>query len=176
MLSNLGNLFIFASILVSLTLIYNSIKEVNLNNNLISRNILNLSLFQIITVILSFITLLLAFIFSDFSLINVYENSHTAKPLIYKISGVWGNHEGSLLLWILILSLFSFLFLNFNKSNNKKFVLLTVIIQNILSLGFLIFLLTNSNPFAELYPVPKEGLGLNPILQDPALAIHPPVL
>tara|TARA_Y100001970_G_scaffold31517_1_gene39207 strand:+ start:9753 stop:11651 length:1899 start_codon:yes stop_codon:yes gene_type:complete len=176
MLSNLGNLFIFASILVSLTLIYNSIKEVNLNNNLISRNILNLSLFQIITVILSFITLLLAFIFSDFSLINVYENSHTAKPLIYKISGVWGNHEGSLLLWILILSLFSFLFLNFNKSNNKKFVLLTVIIQNILSLGFLIFLLTNSNPFAELYPVPKEGLGLNPILQDPALAIHPPLL
>ena len=176
MLSNFGNLFIFASILVSLTLIYNSIKEVNLNNNLISRNILNLSLFQIITVILSFITLLLAFIFSDFSLINVYENSHTAKPLIYKISGVWGNHEGSLLLWILILSLFSFLFLNFNKSNNKKFVLLTVIIQNILSLGFLIFLLTNSNPFAELYPVPKEGLGLNPILQDPALAIHPPLL
>jgi cytochrome c-type biogenesis protein CcmF len=94
----------------------------------------------------------------------------------YKIAGTWGNHEGSLLLWVIILTLFSFLFLIFNKNHPKKFRLLTLIIQNILILGFLFFILFNSNPFSSLSPIPSEGLGLNPILQDPALAIHPPLL
>ena len=107
---------------------------------------------------------------------NVYENSHTAKPLLYKISGVWGNHEGSLLLWINVLVLFSFLFFVKNIRTDKKFLLITQIFQNIIILGFFIFLLTTSNPFNRIFPIPQEGLGLNPILQDPALAIHPPLL
>ena len=109
-------------------------------------------------------------------MINVYENSHTTKPLFYKISGVWGNHEGSLLLWINILVLFSFLFLFLNNNKNKKFRILTLIIQNLLISIFFIFLLTNSNPFSKIFPIPNEGMGLNPILQDPILAIHPPLL
>ena len=113
---------------------------------------------------------------SDFSLINVYQNSHTLKPIFYKISGTWGNHEGSLLLWVIILTIFSFLFLITNKNHPKNYRINTLIIQNILILGFLFFILFNSNPFSSLSPIPKEGLGLNPILQDPALAIHPPLL
>jgi cytochrome c-type biogenesis protein CcmF len=120
--------------------------------------------------------LIAAFIISDFSLITVYQNSHSLKPLFYKIAGTWGNHEGSLLLWAIILSIFSFLFLVYNKNHPKKFRLLTLIIQNILILGFLFFILFNSNPFSKISPIPSEGLGLNPILQDPALAIHPPLL
>jgi len=120
--------------------------------------------------------LIAAFIVSDFSLITVYQNSHSLKPLFYKISGTWGNHEGSLLLWTIILSIFSFLFLVYNKNHPKKFRLLTLIVQNILILGFLFFILFNSNPFSRITPIPSEGLGLNPILQDPALAIHPPLL
>jgi cytochrome c-type biogenesis protein CcmF len=125
---------------------------------------------------LSFFTLIVGFIYSDFSLINVYENSHTAKPLFYKIAGTWGNHEGSLLLWVNILVIFSYLFLVFSHKHNKNFRLYTLIFQNILIIGFLFFLLLNSNPFNSIYPPPFEGLGLNPILQDPALAIHPPLL
>jgi cytochrome c-type biogenesis protein CcmF len=120
--------------------------------------------------------LIAAFIVSDFSLITVYQNSHSLKPLFYKIAGTWGNHEGSLLLWAIILSIFSFLFLVYNKNHPKKFRLLTLIIQNILILGFIFFILFNSNPFSKISPIPSEGLGLNPILQDPALAIHPPLL
>ena len=117
-----------------------------------------------------------AFIVSDFSLITVYQNSHSLKPLFYKISGTWGNHEGSLLLWVIILTIFSFLFLIFNKNHSKNYRLYTLIIQNFLILGFLFFIIFNSNPFSSINPIPKEGLGLNPILQDPALAIHPPLL
>ena len=116
------------------------------------------------------------FIISDFSLITVFQNSHTSKPLFYKISGTWGNHEGSLLLWINILVIFSFLFLILNKNLNKSYKAYTLITQNILILGFLLFLLLNSNPFNPVIPIPSEGLGLNPILQDPALAVHPPLL
>ena len=125
---------------------------------------------------ISFFTLVAAFIVSDFSLITVYQNSHSLKPVLYKISGTWGNHEGSLLLWVIILLFFLFLFLVLNKKHPKNFRLLTLIIQNLLILSFLFFILFNSNPFSMISPTPREGLGLNPILQDPALAIHPPLL
>ena len=125
---------------------------------------------------MTFSVLLIGYIFSDFSLINVYENSHTSKPLFYKISGTWGNHEGSLLLWINILVIFSFLFLIINKNKNKNFKIFTIIFQNLLISTFFIFLINNSNPFSSIFPTPNEGMGLNPILQDPALAIHPPLL
>ena len=176
MLSNFGSILVFFILSLSLLIIYNAYLDIKTNNQFIKKSIYSLSLFQITFTILSFCTLVVGFIFSDFSIINVYENSHTAKPLFYKIAGTWGNHEGSLLLWINILVLFSYLFLIFNHKHNKEFRLYTLIFQNFLILGFVIFLLLNSNPFSSIYPVPLEGLGLNPILQDPALAIHPPLL
>ena len=176
MLSNLGTIFVIIALLISFLLIFFSLREFKTNNNLIPGKIFKFSLLQLFFSISSFIILLIAYIFSDFSLVNVYENSHTNKPLFYKISGTWGNHEGSLLLWINILVLFSSLFLFINKNRDKNFKILTLLFQNILIVIFLIFLLSNSNPFSKLFPIPLEGLGLNPILQDPALAIHPPLL
>ena len=125
---------------------------------------------------MSFFTLIIGFVISDFSIITVYQNSHSTKPLFYKIAGTWGNHEGSLLLWINILIIFSYFFFIFNKDSPKKYRIYTLITQNILIIGFLFFLIVNSNPFSPILPIPIEGLGLNPILQDPALAIHPPPL
>ena len=176
MLSKLGILFIIGTLFISLSIIFLTFKELKVIDNLIPSKIYKFSLFQLFFSISSFFILLLAYILSDFSLVNVYENSHSNKPLFYKISGTWGNHEGSLLLWINILVLFSSLFLFLTKNSDKSFKILTLLFQNLLIITFLIFLLTNSNPFSELFPVPLEGLGLNPILQDPALAIHPPLL
>ncbi len=176
MLSELGIIFVSTALLISFALLYFTFIETNNSNNFIPKNIYKLSLFQLIFSVLSFVILLLGYVFSDFSIINVYENSHTTKPLFYKISGTWGNHEGSLLLWINILVLFSFLFLSLNKNKNKNFKIFTLLFQNLLIVVFFIFLLTNSNPFSTIYPIPTEGMGLNPILQDPALAIHPPLL
>ena len=176
MLSNLGNLLLLLSVLFSILIIYNSYKCLNTPNNFIFKSIYQISILQSTSILVCFFTLIGAFLVSDFSLINVYQNSHSLKPIFYKISGTWGNHEGSLLLWVIILSIFSFLFLLFNKKHKKNYRLHTLIIQNLIILGFLFFLLFNSNPFSIIEPIPKEGLGLNPILQDPALAIHPPLL
>ena len=176
MLGNLGIIFSTTALLISLFLIYISLIEIKILDNKISKKIYSLSFTQLTFSVLSFLILLVGYIFSDFSMINVYENSHTTKPFFYKVSGTWGNHEGSLLLWINILVIFSFLFLVFNKSKNKNFKIITLIFQNLLISVFFIFLLTNSNPFSPIIPIPKEGMGLNPILQDPALAIHPPLL
>ena len=96
--------------------------------------------------------------------------------MFYKISGTWGNHEGSLLLWLLVLTLFIFLFLIKSKKQPNNYRVLTLMFQQIIIIGFFIFLIKTSNPFNYIFPTPNEGLGLNPILQDPALAIHPPVL
>ena len=176
MLSNIGNLLLFINILLGLSLIYFSLQGLKSNKNLISARIYKVCIFQSTSIIICFFALIFAFVISDFSLITVYQNSHSLKPIFYKISGTWGNHEGSLLLWVIILTIFSFLFLIYNKNHPKNYRIYTLIIQNILIIGFLFFLLFNSNPFSIISPVPKEGLGLNPILQDPALAIHPPLL
>ena len=176
MLSNIGNFLLFLNVFISILIIYNSYNCLKISNNLIFKKIYNLSIFQSTSILICFFTLISAFLISDFSLINVYQNSHSLKPVFYKISGTWGNHEGSLLLWVIILTIFSFLFLISNNKHPKDYRLYTLIIQNLLILGFLFFILFNSNPFSVVNPVPKEGLGLNPILQDPALAIHPPLL
>ena len=176
MLSNVGNLLLSLNILIGISIIFFSIKSLEDRTDLIGKNIYNLCLFQSTSIITCFFTLIAAFIISDFSLITVYQNSHSLKPIFYKISGTWGNHEGSLLLWAIILTIFSYLFLLINNKHPKRYRIYTLIIQNTLIIGFLIFLLFNSNPFSLILPAPKEGLGLNPILQDPALAIHPPLL
>ena len=132
MLSNIGSILVFLILGLSLLIIYNSYLDIETKNQTIKKGIYKLSLLQITFTILSFLTLIAGYIYSDFSLVNVYENSHTAKPLFYKIAGTWGNHEGSLLLWINILVLFSYLFLIFNYKHNKKFRLYTLIFQNFL--------------------------------------------
>jgi cytochrome c-type biogenesis protein CcmF len=145
--------------------------DTNINSNIVS--ILSVQLFS---VLLSFLCLIYSFIISDFSNETVYNNSHTTKPFFYKISGAWGNHEGSLLLWLLVLTLFIFFFVFYSKKQPIKYRYLTIFFQQIIITGFFLFLIITSNPFSLLFPIPNEGLGLNPILQDPALAIHPPML
>ncbi len=176
MLSNFGNFLVIGSIIFTLSIIYIAFQTIKEKNFQIGKNLVYLSIFQITFIISSFLLLIFAFIFSDFSLLGVYQNSHTSKPIFYKVAGVWGNHEGSLLLWINVMVIFSYLFFVFNNRFNKSYSLYTLLSQNTLILGFLIFLVSNSNPFSKIIPVPLEGLGLNPILQDPALAIHPPLL
>ena len=176
MISIFGNSLIVLILLSTLSIIYfsfNSITSLGIN---ISKKIYHLSLLQVTFVVTCLLTLIVGFIISDFSLTTVFENSHTQKPLIYKIAGTWGNHEGSLLLWITLMVFFNFLFLVYGKKYEKKFMLFSLISQNFLILSFILFLFFTSNPFLLINPAPIEGLGLNPILQDPALAIHPPLL
>jgi len=146
------------------------------NSEILDTKIISFSFLQLFFVIVSFFGLVLSFIVSDFSNETVFNNSHTTKPLFYKITGTWGNHEGSLLLWLLVLTLFIFIFLLRTNKQSTKYKTLTAIFQQVIIIGFFIFLLKTSNPFNYLFPIPEEGLGLNPILQDPALAIHPPIL
>ena len=176
MLSNIGNSILFFNLLLSLSIIYFAFQELKRNYNFINKKIYYISLTQSTLIIICFFTLIAGFLISDFSINAVYQNSHSLKPTFYKISGTWGNHEGSLLLWVIILTIFSFLFLVTNKNHSKKYRVYTLITQNILIIGFIFFILFNSNPFDVIIPTPNEGLGLNPILQDPALAIHPPLL
>ena len=142
----------------------------------INKKIIFFVFLQFLMVVISFLGLIISFVNSDFSNETVFNHSHTTKPLFYKISGTWGNHEGSLLLWLLVLTLFIFLFILKSKEQKKEYKILTLLFQQIIIVGFFIFLFKTSNPFNYIFPVPNEGLGLNPILQDPALAIHPPIL
>ena len=174
--SYLGYYSLILGFILSITLLFYSIFCFKYNSKNISQNIYSILFLQFFIVIISFISLVYSFVSSDFSNQTVYNNSHTTKPLFYKITGTWGNHEGSLLLWLLVLTLFIFLFIIFSKKQPIKYRLLSVFFQQIIIIGFFLFLLLTSNPFNFLFPVPKEGLGLNPILQDPALAIHPPIL
>jgi cytochrome c-type biogenesis protein CcmF len=125
---------------------------------------------------LSFAALVHAYVVSDFSLLNVAENSHSAKPLLYKVTGVWGNHEGSMLLWVLILTLFGALVAVFGGNLPERLKALVLSVQGWIATAFLLFVLTTSNPFLRLASPPAEGNDLNPVLQDIGLAIHPPRL
>jgi len=173
--SFIGYYSLIFGLYISLLIIFFSVKNFN-NSNILDNKILLFSSLQLVLVLVSFLSLVISFVISDFSNETVFNNSHTTKPLFYKITGTWGNHEGSLLLWLLVLTLFIFIFLVKSKNQLKKYRILTVIFQQIIIIGFFIFLIKTSNPFSYLFPIPKEGLGLNPILQDPALAIHPPIL
>jgi len=124
---------------------------------------------------LAFGTLTYAFVGSDFSIMAVANNSHTLKPLVYKISGVWGNHEGSMLLWVLVLALYAALVAGLQRGG-ERLTSGALGVQGLLAAAFLLFILFTSNPFFRLDPAPFEGAGLNPLLQDPGLAMHPPML
>ncbi len=134
------------------------------------------ALAQFSLIVIAFVALMHAYVTSDFSLVNVWENSHSAKPLIYKISGVWGNHEGSMVLWVLILALFGSGVALFGNNLPLELKSRVLAIQGLIGAAFLLFIVATSNPFLRLDPPPIEGNGLNPLLQDPALAFHPPFL
>jgi len=134
------------------------------------------SVAQFLLIGLSFAALTYAYVVSDFSVVNVFENSHTDKPMIYKVSGVWGNHEGSLLLWVTILAAFGWAVTAFGANLPPTLRARVLAVQAMISVGFLLFILLTSNPFLRLDPAPLNGNGLNPLLQDIGLALHPPFL
>ncbi len=173
--SAIGFYSLILGLAMSFPVIFFSIKNFK-DNKILDSKIINFSFLQLLLVIISFLGLIMSFVFSDFSNETVFNNSHTSEPLFYKITGTWGNHEGSLLLWLLVLNLFIFIFLIQSRDLLKNYRILTVLFQQIIIIGFFIFLIDTSNPFNHVFPTPSEGLGLNPILQDPALAIHPPIL
>jgi cytochrome c-type biogenesis protein CcmF len=131
---------------------------------------------QFLFVAVAFFALMHAYAVSDFSLANVAANSNSTKPLLYKLSGVWSNHEGSMLLWVFILALFGAAVALFGRNLPPALRARVLAVQAIIGVGFLLFILLTSNPFLRLWPVPADGMGLNPILQDPGLAFHPPWL
>jgi cytochrome c-type biogenesis protein CcmF len=134
------------------------------------------ALAQFMFLVVAFASLIYAFVTSDFSVEVVAANSHTTKPLLYKIAGVWGNHEGSMLLWVLILSLFGAAVAVFGRNLPDRLRTDVLGVHGMVGFGFLAFIALTSNPFARLAQAPDDGNGLNPILQDPGLAIHPPFL
>lgn len=173
--SSIGYYALILGLGISLILVYFSIKNFQ-NSSTLNTKILSFTFLQFFFVVISFVSLVISFVLSDFSNETVFNNSHTTKPLFYKIAGTWGNHEGSLLLWLLVLTLFILIFFLKTKNQPLKYKLLTLIFQQIIIIGFFLFLIQTSNPFNFIFPTPEEGMGLNPILQDPALAIHPPIL
>ena len=175
MASLIGYYSLVLSSILSFLIIFFSIRNFK-DPKTFDNRIITLSFLQFFLVFISFLGLIISFINSDFSNETVFNHSHTTKPLFYKISGSWGNHEGSLLLWLLVLTLFIFLFVLKTKKQPTQYRTLTLLFQQVIIVGFFIFLLKTSSPFNYIFPTPKEGLGLNPILQDPALALHPPIL
>ena len=131
---------------------------------------------QFILIGIAFMALTIAYVTSDFSVLNVWQNSHSAKPLLYKISGVWGNHEGSMVLWVLTLALFGAAVATFGTNLPRQLQANVLAVQGSIAVAFLLFIVITSNPFVRVNPAPFDGQGLNPVLQDPALAIHPPFL
>jgi cytochrome c-type biogenesis protein CcmF len=131
---------------------------------------------QFLLVAVAFGALTHAYVTSDFSVLNVVLNSHSAKPMLYKLSGVWGNHEGSLLLWALILAMFGAAVAVFGRNLPDTLRARVIGVQALIGIGFLLFILLTSNPFVRAIPAPADGEGLNPLLQDPGLAFHPPFL
>jgi len=134
------------------------------------------ALAQFAFVALAFACLTWSYVVSDFSVLNVVENSHSSKPMLYKISGVWGNHEGSLLLWLLVLTLFGAAIAVFGRNLPPSLRARVLSVQAMVGIGFLLFVVLTSNPFLRVDPAPPDGNDLNPVLQDPGLAFHPPFL
>ena len=173
MAPTLGNITLWLSLCFAILQFFTSFKKNN-NSLLLFYKILVVGI--LLSILFSFFSLMYSHIISDFSVLNVFQNSHTTKPLLYKISGVWGNHEGSMLLWMLVLSATNYWIYKLYNKTNYIFISNALQIQALIIIGFLLFVLITSNPFERITLDQPDGLGFNPILQDPALAIHPPLL
>ena len=131
---------------------------------------------QLLLVTFAFGCLTYSHVVSDFSVLNVVQNSHSLKPMLYKVAGVWGNHEGSLLLWVFILALFGSAVAMFGGNLPPTLRARVLGVQAMIAVGFFLFMLLTSNPFERVFPAAMDGRDLNPLLQDPGLAFHPPFL
>lgn len=176
MIVELGHLSLILALMVSVATILFSFEGARRGHAASIAWSPKLSIIQFVLVSMAFAALTYAYVTSDFSVLNVALHSHTEKPLIYKISGVWGNHEGSLLFWALVLTLYGAAVSVFGKSLTPSFKARALGFQSLVISGFLLFMITTSNPFLRINPPALEGNGLNPLLQDPALAFHPPLL
>ena len=166
----LGNFSLWLSLFFAISQFFVSKK--NKKSKFITISVIGL----LISSLISFFLLMYSHVVSDFSVLNVFQNSHTTKPLLYKVSGTWGNHEGSMLLWILVLTIFNYFIFKLYNEKNSIFISKTLETQAFITTGFILFTVLTSNPFEIISPTQADGLGFNPILQDPALAIHPPLL
>lgn len=174
MYANLAQLGLVLSILLSLFIPFGFIWLKAINQLKFNKFLANIILCQFIFISFAFIALCYAYLSSDFSLYNVSRNSHIAIPTIYKFSGVWSNHEGSMLLWLFILSIINLISLQ-NKFLDKERIWISITKIIVMS-SLLLYTILKSNPFVKIYPVPEQGNGFNPLLQDIGLAIHPPIL
>ncbi len=175
MIAFIGNFLLWAAIVCCLlSILYSRIYSKNPIRSIRYTSLFGVSQFFII--FFSYILLTYAFIISDFSILTVWKNSELDMPLVYKITGVWGNHEGSMLLWVLILCLFGFFVIVFDTKLPRNILRNIIFVQSTITLAFLLFIVFTSNPFIFQNPVPKDGFGLNTLLQDPGLIIHPPLL
>ncbi|WP_375663216.1 MULTISPECIES: heme lyase CcmF/NrfE family subunit [unclassified Bartonella] len=176
MLVELGHIFLAAAFSVSLLGAFLPALGFWWRERLLMQTAVPLTYITFTLLLLSFLVIIYAYVVSDFSVLNVVENSHSEKPMLYKITGVWGNHEGSMLLWVLSLAFFSALMAFFSQHLPEDFKTLVLICQSWITTAFLLFILFVSNPFLRVNPPALQGNGLNPLLQDIALAIHPPLL
>ena len=172
MIAELGVFFLILTLIVSSLGFIGPILKFNENSEVTQIKVSKLAFFCTIS---SFIILTYCFIISDFSLTIIEKNSNSQLPIIYKITGVWGNHEGSILLWLLVMTFFGFLF-SCQRKIDAKFKEKTLNIQNTLIFLISLFILLTSNPFDRNFPPAVDGADLNPLLQDPGLIIHPPFL
>ena len=176
MIPELGNLALMLALSVAVVQSFLPILGASRGNVLWMRSAQTSSVLQFVLILISFAALMRSFIISDFSVANVAENSHSLKPMLFKIAGTWGSHEGSLLLWVLILAIFGASVAFFGSNIPDTMRARTLSVQAWISVGFLSFLLFTSNPFERISPAPLDGNGLNPLLQDFGLALHPPFL
>ncbi len=176
MIAELGHFALILAFVMSLMLAVLPFYAVTRNHPGLMHVVMPVTLVMAAGVLVAFAALVWAFVTSDFSVALVASHSHSAKPMIYKISGTWGNHEGSLLLWIVILVVFAALLALRGQHMPLRLKVMTLGVQGVVSAAFMAFSLFTSNPFERLSPAPLEGTGLNPNLQDPGLALHPPTL
>ncbi len=176
MITEIGHFSLILALAVALLQATIPLIGAQTNNGLWMRFSSPASIAQALLVGIAFGALTHAYVVSDFSVLNVVENSHSLKPMLYKVAGVWGNHEGSLLLWIFILAIFGLAVTLFGGGLPPGLRARALAVQAMITVGFLLFILLTSNPFMRLDQVPMDGNGLNPLLQDPGLAFHPPFL
>jgi cytochrome c-type biogenesis protein CcmF len=176
MIADTGHFALMLAFLVSLAQIILPLLGVRRNNQRLMASANYASVAQCVLIAIAFLSLIISFVYSDFSLRVVATNSHSAQPLLYRFAATWGNHEGSMLLWVMILAAFGASVGIFGGNLPNSLRARVLAIQAMIGASFLAFILFTSNPFARLFPVPLDGAELNPLLQDPGLAFHPPVL
>jgi cytochrome c-type biogenesis protein CcmF len=176
MAANIGSFALFLALCIALSQASIPLIGVSCHKTCWMKWAQNAAFIQCLLVTVAFFSLMYSYITSDFSLVNVASNSHTDKPLFYKITGVWGNHEGSMLLWELILTIYGASVALFSTKLPLTLRARALAVQSIISVAFLLFIIFTSNPFIRMDFAPLNGNGLNPLLQDPGLAFHPPIL